>query len=65
MKTYLEPSEIGLLEKETSNTRDRMLVRVLCHLGRRISEALILAIKDIDFSRRTVAIRRLKEGSGG
>ncbi len=65
MKEYLEPSEISLLENETSNARDRLLIRVLCHLGRRISAALILAIEDRDFSRRTVTIRHLKEGSGG
>ncbi len=60
MKTYLEPSEISLLENATSNTRDRLLIRVLFHLGCRISEALALVIEDIDFGRRTVTIQHLK-----
>lgn len=60
MKTYLEPNEIGLLENATSNMRDRLLVRVLFHLGCRITEALALAIEDIDFGRSTVTIQHLK-----
>jgi integrase/recombinase XerD len=60
MKTYLEPSEISLLENATSNTRDRLLIRVLFHLGCRISEALALVIEDIDFGRSTVTIQHLK-----
>jgi integrase/recombinase XerD len=60
MKTYLEPSEISLLENATSNMRDKLLVRVLFHLGCRISEALALAIEDIDFGRSTVTIQHLK-----
>jgi integrase/recombinase XerD len=60
VKTYLEPSEISLLENATSNMRDKLLVRVLFHLGCRISEALALAIEDIDFGRSTVTIQHLK-----
>jgi len=60
MKTYLEPSEISLLEKATSNMRDKLLVRVLFHLGCRVSEALALAIEDIDFDHGTITIQHLK-----
>ena len=60
MKTYLEPSEIGLLENAASNTRDRLLIRVLFHLGCRVSEALSVEIDDIDFVRGTVKIQHLK-----
>ena len=60
MKTYLEPGEISLLENSTSNMRDKLLVRVLFHLGCRISEALGLAIEDIDFKHGTVTIQHLK-----
>ena len=60
MKTYLEPSEISLLENATSNIRDRLLIRVLFHLGCRVSEALALAIEDIDFNRGTITIQHLK-----
>jgi integrase/recombinase XerD len=60
VKTYLEPSEISLLEKATSNMRDKMLIRVLFHLGCRVSEALALATEDIDFNRGTITIQHLK-----
>lgn len=64
-KVYLEPEDEGLLEDGTTNLRDRLLVRLLFRLGCRIGEALALTIEDIDFSRRTVTIRHLKEGCGG
>jgi len=60
MKTYLEPREISLLENATSNMRDKLLIRVLFHLGCRISEALALAIEDVDFSHSTISIQHLK-----
>jgi integrase/recombinase XerD len=60
VKTYLEPSEVSLLEKATSNMRDKLLIRVLFHLGCRISEALALAIEDIDFNHSTITIQHLK-----
>jgi integrase/recombinase XerD len=60
VKTYLEPSEISLLEKATSNMRDRLLIRVLFHLGCRVSEALALAVEDIDFNHGTITIQHLK-----
>ena len=60
MKTYLEPSEITLLENATSNMRDKLLVRVLFRLGCRVSEALSLEIDDIDFAQGMVRIQHLK-----
>lgn len=60
MKTYLEPSEISLLENAASNMRDRLLIRLLFHLGCRVSEALSLEVDDIDFAQGTVKIQHLK-----
>jgi integrase/recombinase XerD len=60
MKTYLEPREISLLENAASNMRDKLLIRVLFHLGCRISEALALVIEDIDFKHGTITIQHLK-----
>jgi len=60
MKTYLEPGEISLLKKATSNMRDKLLIRVLFHLGCRVSEALALTIEDIDFNHSTITIQHLK-----
>jgi integrase len=50
LKTYLEPEEVTRLENAASNLRDRLLIRLLFHLGCRVSEALALAIENIDFT---------------
>jgi integrase/recombinase XerD len=59
-KTYLEPSEVESLEECASNLRDRLLIRLLFHLGCRVSEALALQVHDIDLSQGTVVIQHLK-----
>ena len=59
-KAYLEPAEIGKLEEAAQYLRDRFLIRLLFHLGCRISEALGINIGDIDFNLGTVTIQRLK-----
>jgi integrase/recombinase XerD len=60
VKTYLEPSEVTLLEEMATNMRDKLLVHLLFHLGCRISEALALTIEDVDFEHGTVTIKHLK-----
>jgi integrase/recombinase XerD len=60
MKAYLEPEEVSQMEKAASNLRDKLLVRVLFHLGCRVNEALGLATDDIDFDRATLTIKHLK-----
>jgi integrase/recombinase XerD len=60
MKAYLDPSEIVLLENVAGNLRDWLLIRLLFHLGCRVSEALCLTIADIDFERSLITIRHLK-----
>jgi len=59
-KAYLEANEVGQLEIAATNLRDRLLIRLLSHLGCRISEALALKVEDIDFSQGTVTIQHLK-----
>ena len=59
-KAYLEPSEVESLEKGASNLRDRLLIRLLFHLGCRVSEALALQVQDINFDQGTVVIQHLK-----
>ena len=56
MKTYVEPEEVTLMEEATTNLRDRLLVRLLFRLGCRVSEALTLTVKDIDFDQGMVTI---------
>ena len=60
MKTYLNPSEVALLEQAAGNLRDKLLIRVLFHLGCRVSEALNLAVEDVDFGNGRVTIEHLK-----
>ena len=60
MKTYLEPKEIVTMEKAATNLRDRLLIRLLFHLGCRVSEALGIAVEDIDLPKGTVTIQHLK-----
>jgi integrase/recombinase XerD len=60
MKAYLEPREIAQLEKAADNLRDRLLIRLLSHLGCRISEALGIVVEDIDFDNQTITIQHLK-----
>ncbi len=59
-KAYLEVDEVTRLERATTNLRDRLLVRVLFHLGCRISEALGITVADIDLKNHTVTIQHLK-----
>jgi len=49
-KSYLEANEIESLERASTNLRDRLLIRLLFHLGCRVSEALALTVEDIDHS---------------
>ena len=60
MKTYLEMEEVELLEKAATNLRDRLLVKLLFRLGIRVSEALAIAVEDIDLSTGAVVIQHLK-----
>ena len=60
MKAYLESNEIARMESAASNLRDKLLIRLLFHLGARVSEALALTTNDIDLERGTVTILHLK-----
>ena len=59
-KAYLEPGDVAMMEKTASNLRDRILIRLLFHLGCRVTEALGVKVEDIDFTRGTITIRHLK-----
>jgi integrase/recombinase XerD len=59
-KAYLEKEEVMKLEEAAGYLRDKLLIRVLFHLGCRISEALGIAVDDIDSSQGTVTIQHLK-----
>lgn len=48
------------MEQATEFLRDKLLIRLLFHLGCRVSEALALKAGDIDFVQGTVIIKHLK-----
>ena len=60
MKAYVDPEEVALMENETTNLRDRLLIRLLFHSGCRVSEALALGVEDVDFASGTISVRQLK-----
>jgi integrase/recombinase XerD len=60
MKTYLDPEDISMMEKFAGSIRDRLLIRLLFHLGCRVSEALAIKVSDIDFTQKTITIVHLK-----
>jgi integrase/recombinase XerD len=59
-KAYLEPEEVQQLEEAGEYLRDRLLIRLLFRLGCRVSEALGIAVGDINFDQSTVTIEHLK-----
>ena len=59
MKAYLEPGEVERLEQAAEYLRDKLLIRLLFHLGCRVSEALGIRVEDIDFKQGTVTIEHL------
>ncbi len=59
-KTYLETKEVTQLEDAAGYLRDKLLIRLLFHLGCRISEALGIEVDNIDFDQGTVTIEHLK-----
>jgi integrase/recombinase XerD len=63
METYLTPEQIELMEKLATCFRDKLLIRLLFHLGCRISEVLALTSDDVDFDGGQVTIIHLKQRS--
>jgi len=60
LKTYLDEHETARLEGAATCVRDKLLIRLLARLGCRISEALALEVKDVDFNVGTITIQHLK-----
>jgi len=60
VKAYLEMDETEQLENAATCMRDKLLIRLLAKLGCRVSEALALEVKDIDFLNGMVTIQHLK-----
>jgi integrase/recombinase XerD len=63
MKTYLKPRDVELIESQATCLRDRLLIRLLFHLGCRVSEALAIKMSNLDFEQMTITIVHLKTRS--
>ncbi|MFH1087772.1 MAG: tyrosine-type recombinase/integrase [Chloroflexota bacterium] len=59
-KAYLEPDEVARLENAARYLRDKLMIRLLFHVGCRVSEALALETKDVDYAVGAVTIQHLK-----
>ena len=59
-RTYLELGEVARLQESPTNLRDRLLIRLLFHVGCRVSEALAITTDDVDFGAGLVTIEHLK-----
>ena len=59
-KTFLEPEEVELLENAAPTIRDQLLIRLLFHLGCRVSECLGIAVEEVDFTNGLVRIEHFK-----
>jgi integrase/recombinase XerD len=60
-RAYLEPDEVERLEQAADYLRDRLLIRLLFHLGCRVSETLGIKAGDVDFKQGLVTIQHLKQ----
>jgi len=60
IRTYLTLDQVEQLEEIATTLRDRLLIRLLFRLGCRVSEALAIGVKDVDFSNGTIMIKHLK-----
>lgn len=58
--SYLEPAEVALMENAATNSRDKLLIHLLFHIGCRISEAIALTVDDVDINHGTATIQHLK-----
>ena len=63
MKTYLDLQDVKKIESCAVSLRDQLLIRLLFHLGCRVSEALAITTNDINFEQETVTILHLKTRS--
>ena len=59
-EAYLEPDEVERLASTATCLRDKLFIRLLFHLGCRVTEALSLKVEDIDFNNATISIIHLK-----
>ena len=62
---YLTQPELKRFFAGIDIPRDRALFGMIYHYGLRVTEATLVKPSDLDFSRKTIHIYRLKGGNGG
>ncbi len=60
-KAYLSPRDALAIERGATNKRDALLIRLLFHLGCRISELLPLTAAQVHFEEELIEIKLLKQ----
>jgi len=61
LKTYLTEADINRLFMAADTLRNKLIIRLLYHLGCRVSELVTIKCSDIDFRKRLILIRHLKK----
>lgn len=61
LRGFLTPQQVNNIMNACTTMRDRLLIRVLWKSGRRISEALMLKVCDIDFENNNILWNILKK----
>ncbi|WP_346282230.1 site-specific integrase [Pseudonocardia sp.] len=64
-RPVLSPGEVQALARAMPHGSDRVLVKVLAHVGLRIGEALALRWTDVDLDRKTLTVRQSVEDTSG
>jgi len=59
-RSYIEIEDVRRLEAAATCLRNRLLIRILFHSGCRVSEALNLEVRNVDFSECTLTVEHLK-----
>jgi len=57
---YLKPKEIKRLIGSARNQRDKTLIKLIAHTGMRRNEARLLEVRDIEYDRKQIHVRRGK-----
>ncbi len=64
LRGYLRPDEVKKVIDHAGNFRDHLMLRLLWVTGCRVSELLMLTVKDVNYQDRTVTLWTLKRKKG-
>lgn len=61
LKGYMTPRECKMVVEAATNSRDKLLLRLLWRTGARITEVLSIEVEDIVFEEQVIIIKTLKQ----